>query len=121
MAPRGRSSADDTLAAELASGRTIAEAAVAAHVSARTAYRRLQSEAFKRRVTELRDAMISRAAGRLADSLTEAIGVLRTLLGSSSEPVQLRAADRLLDHAIRVAQLEELERRVRELEGRERS
>ena len=56
MAGGGRTGAalDERLAAELAAGRTIKDAATAASVSERTAHRRVADPAFQDRVTEHR-------------------------------------------------------------------
>ncbi len=66
MAGRGRHSADDRLAAGLARGLTIRDAAAAAKVSERTAHRRNKDPRFRERVSELRREMLSAAAGRPA-------------------------------------------------------
>ncbi|WP_171471370.1 hypothetical protein [Frigoriglobus tundricola] len=56
------------------------------------------------------------AAGRLAVAMSKAAGVLEALLTSETETTRLRAADRLLDHAVKTAEVLELEQRVEELE-----
>ena len=47
--------------------------------------------------------MVNRAAGKLADSMSEAADVLQSLLTSKSESVRDFAADLLIVHAVRVA------------------
>lgn len=118
MKGTGRTRADETLAAELARGATIEAAAKAAGVSEATVYRRLRDGAFAARVAELRGTMVRTAAGRLADSMSEAADVLRKLLASGSEGIQLRASVALLDQAVKVTELFELQQRVAELERR---
>jgi hypothetical protein len=118
MAGRGRRDADDRLAAELAAGKPVRDAAKAAEVSERTAYRRLENPGLRARVSESRDAMVAAAAGRLADGMAAAADVLRDLLGSQDEGIRLRAASQLLTHGLRVIELAELERRVSDLERR---
>ena len=95
MADRGRSDADEALAAAIAAGRTVRDAAATAGVSERTADR------------------------RLADALGEASDVLRALLTSGEDRVKLRAASEVLTQGLRVAELVELQRRVEELERRQ--
>src|SRR4051794_2343058 len=65
MADNGRQKGDEALA--LASGQTLRAAAASAHVSERTAARRWADATFRRRVSELRAEMVSRALGRMAD------------------------------------------------------
>ncbi|HVK09818.1 MAG TPA: hypothetical protein VM597_13665 [Gemmataceae bacterium] len=118
MAHRGRGNADDPLAAALAAGRTVRDAAATAGVSERTAYRRLADEAFATRVAHLRGQMIGRAAGRLADAMGEASDVLRALLASGDEHVRHKAGVKVIELGLKVAEVAELERRVAALELR---
>lgn len=117
MAHRGRNSADERLAAELAAGRSVKDAAAAAGVSERTAFRRLADPVFKTRVTDLRGEMVATAAGRLADGMTGAADVLRALLGSADEHVRHKAAVKLLELGSKVVDLAELADRLAELEA----
>src|SRR4051812_38904491 len=80
---RGRHSADDALAAALAAGRTVRDAAAAAGVSEKTAHRRNADPAFKARVTALRAGMVTTAAGRLAGGMAAAADVLVALLADA--------------------------------------
>ncbi|MBA4065917.1 MAG: hypothetical protein C0501_19805 [Isosphaera sp.] len=116
MARGGRHSADDLLAAELAAGQTVRDAARTAGVSEHTAHRRNGDPAFKARVAELRVGMVAEASGRLAESMGRAANVLRDLLGSADEKVRLRAAERMIELGLKVVELTELQRRVEELE-----
>ncbi len=117
MAHGGRHSADDALAAELAAGRTLRDAAAAAGMSERTAHRRLQDREFVARVAALRGVMVRAAAGRLADGMTQAADVLRALLASADEHVRHKAAVKLIELGVKVAELAELEQRVADLEA----
>src|SRR5262249_20620564 len=94
-----------------------ADAARKAGVSEGTAYKRLKTPTFQARVRELRSEMVKTAAGKLADAMTEAAEVLRKLLDSSSEGIQLRAAVALMDQCVKVVELAELQERVEFLEG----
>jgi hypothetical protein len=69
----------DALAARVAAGDTIREAAAALNVAERTAYRWAAEATFKDKVSELRSAMFAAAAGRLADGMGTAVAVLRRL------------------------------------------
>lgn len=114
----GRGRANEAIAAALAAGKTVAEAAAGAGVSESTVYRRLRRPKFVARVRELRAAFVTAAAGRLASSMTAAADVLRSLLDSASDMVKLRAAERLLEIGVKVIELQELQARVEELERR---
>ena len=117
MAHRGRQNADDLLAAELAAGKTVRDAATAAGVAERTAHRRLTDAEFKARVTGLRASMVSAAAGRLADGMGEAATVLRALLTDAGPDVRHRAAVKVIELGVKLGELTDLERRVAELEA----
>lgn len=118
MAGRGRSGADELLAAQIAAGKTIKEAAAAAGVGERTVSRRLQDKAFLARVTELRDGMVRQAGGVLADAMVVAALVLKKLLLSADEHVRHKSAVKLIELGLKVADVAELQKRVEELERR---
>ena len=118
MSHRGRHSADEVLAAALAAGRTVRDAAAEAKVSEKTAYRRNKDPEFRRRVAELRSQMVGEAAGVLADSMKYAAAALRLMVTSTDLNLRHRAARSILEFGIKVAELADLERRVRELEER---
>jgi hypothetical protein len=115
VAHRGRQSADEALAAHLATGETVQGAAGAAGVSERTAFRRLTSPAFRQRVEELRREAVARAVGSLADSSSAAARRLAQLVASADERVALGAARATLELTLRAIDVPELERRVAEL------
>lgn len=116
VAHGGRHNADEKLATELAAGKTVREAAAAAGVAERTAFRRLEDAAFKARVSALRSAMVTSAAGRLVDGMTEAAGVLRAGLTDEDANVRHKSAVKLIELGVKVAELAELEERVNQLE-----
>lgn len=116
MSHNGRRTADEKLAAELAAGKSVREAATSAGVSERTAFRRLGDAAFKARVAELRSEMVRTAAGRLVDGMTEAAGVLRAGLTDPDANIRHKSAVKLIELGVKVTELAELEQRVEELE-----
>ncbi|MFO0801411.1 MAG: hypothetical protein U0804_28425 [Gemmataceae bacterium] len=116
MAHRGRRGADERLAALLAAGRTVREAADEAEVSERTAHRRQADPAFAARVAELRGQMVAAATGRLADGLGEAVGVLRALLAHDNPAVRLRAAAKLVELGVKLVVAADEARRLAVLE-----
>jgi len=111
-----RSGADSALIAALASGLPVQDAATGAHVSERTARRRLEDPAFRRQVAAARAAVLEQAIGRLVDATTEAADSLRSLLTAESESVRLAAAKSILDQGFRGVELLDLAERVEQLE-----
>jgi hypothetical protein len=118
VAHRGRRNADEALLAALAAGKTSAEAADMAGVSPRTIARRLTDPAFRQRLAELRGEMVSRASGRMADSMTEAADTLRALLQAEAESTRLGAARSILELGNKLRDAVELEERLAALEKR---
>lgn len=118
MAHRGRRNADDLLALELAAGKTLRDAALAAGIAERTATRRWADPEFRRVVSRHRGEMVGRAVGELADGMTHAAKTLRELLACESLPVRLGAARSLLEIGVKAREALELEERVRALEDR---
>ena len=118
MAHRGRADADETLAAYLATGRTLRSAAKLAAVSERTARRRWADPAFRQRVQQLRAEAVERAMGRLSGDMARAAAKLRQLLKAEAENVQLGAAGKLIDLGLRMREQVELADRIAALESR---
>lgn len=118
MAHRGRSEADDALAAALAAGRSVKDAAAALKVSERTVHRRNTDPAFRARVQALRDQMVSAAAGRLADNLEVSVLILRRLLTNADPHVQHKAAVKIIELGLKVRSEVDLAGRVALLEQR---
>ena len=92
------------------------DAARAAGVSTRTAYRRLADPGFKSRLTEARDELISAALSELVQSASEAVATLRALLGASDERVRLGAARSTLEQLLRLRETLALNQRLAALE-----
>jgi len=116
MAGSGRRNADDVLALELAAGKTLRDAALAAGIAERTATRRWADPEFRRLVFRHRGEMVGRAVGELADGMTDAAKTLRELLTCESLAVRLGAARSLLEIGVKAREAIELEERVRILE-----
>jgi hypothetical protein len=116
MAGAGRREADELLAAHLAGGLTLTQAAEKAGVAERTARRRAKEPAFRRRVEELKAEAVGRAVGVLGRSMTGAAVELAKLLKSADEKTRLQAAREIIGLTLRARQQTELERRMAELE-----
>jgi hypothetical protein len=105
------------LAAALAAGKEVAEAARETNVSERTAYRRLADPQFKRLLAELRGRMVSQALGRLSATMTKASDRLDTLLDSKSERTQLAAAKAVIGLTQQLREQTEIVERLAALEA----
>jgi AcrR family transcriptional regulator len=107
---------DELLLSTLAAGSTVEEAARAAGVSTRTAYRRLADPAFARRLAQTRDELITSVLGQLVDSAAEAVETLRALLSANDERVRLAAAKATLEQLLRLRETLTLSERLAALE-----
>jgi hypothetical protein len=116
MANESRNRADELLLTQLAAGATVEQAATAAGLSARTAYRRLADPGFARRLAQTRDELISSALGELVDCASEAVATLRALLSASDERVRLGAAKSTLEQLLRLRETLTLSQRLAALE-----
>lgn len=116
MAGRGRRNADDALALALAAGKTLRDAATEVGVGERTAGRRWADADFRGRVAALRQDMVARCLGRMADGMTDAADTLRKLLAANSEGVRLGAARALLELGLKIREGVELGERLDEVE-----
>jgi hypothetical protein len=116
MAGSGRKNADDALALALATGKSVPDAAKSCGVSERTAYRRLDSPAFRKKVRTLRAKMIDQVLGRMVDGMSDAVDVLRTLLNARSESVALGAARSILELSVNLGYAVDLEERLTAVE-----
>src|SRR5690242_13012577 len=104
------------LLAALAAGTPVDEAAVAAGVSRRTAYRRLADPVFAQRLARARDELISNALGELVDCASHAVATLRGLLDAGDERVRLAAAKATLEQLLRLRETLALSQRLATLE-----
>jgi hypothetical protein len=103
----------------LAAGKTGTQAAKDAGCSRRTLTNWRAEPAFVARVRVLRDRLINRTVGLLAGSSAKAVRTLAKLLEDAEKPdIRLRAADKVLAHTLRAFEMQELTRRVEELEAR---
>jgi hypothetical protein len=116
MQKRERNRGDELLLGTLAAGSSVEQAAKAAGVSVRTAYRRLADPIFARRLAQARDELISNALGELVDCASQAVATLRTLLDASDERVRLSAAKATLEQLLRLRETLTLSQRLATLE-----
>src|SRR6266487_2765157 len=111
-----RTRGDERLLSALAAGSPVEQAAEAADVSVRTAYRRLADPAFARRLAQARDTLITSALGELVECASEAVATLRALLSASDERVRLGAAKSTLEQLLRLRETLTLSQRLTALE-----
>jgi transposase len=109
----------EALAAKVASGDSVRKAAEDLGITERHGYRLSALPEFKAKVAEIRTALTSAAAGRLASGMETAALVLRKLTTSGrDEKTQLAAAKAVIDSALRVAEISELRGRMEAIEAR---
>lgn len=114
-----RAARDDRLILLASMGQRHADIARETGLSMRQVRRLLSEPENRSRVAELRAAAMDRAAGRLADQLDEAVGVLVDLMkdGAAQDSVRLSAAGRVLDYGLKLSEAVDLERRLAALEA----
>lgn len=95
---------------------SVQEAAEMAGLSERTVYRYLSSETFQDALRAARRAAIQDATGVLQGATAEAVSTLRRNLHSGKAPTEVRAAQIILDAAMKAAELQDLEERLARLE-----
>jgi hypothetical protein len=102
--------------AALVSGKTKAKAAAAAKVSTMTLHRWLRDPAFQTAYAEAVRRVFGENIDRLKAVAGKAVGTLHRCLTASRDSDKIRAADRLLTHALRAAELGDLTERLEALE-----
>lgn len=119
MTERHRKGSDEALAAALAAGATIADAAARAGMSHRTARRRLTEAAFLDLLAEHRGTILARAADRLAAATADAVVSLAAIASDPEAPSAARvsAARTVLAEARTFHDSTELANRVTALEA----
>jgi ACT domain-containing protein len=98
--------------------RSIAEGVKKAKVSRTQFYEWLRDSAFKEEFERQRQELIDLALHELRVSAGEAVEVLRALLKSEQDGVKLRTATAILDHIGKFIELENIEKRLSEIERR---
>jgi hypothetical protein len=119
MARKNKKQVDTVLVTAIAKGATVAQAALQAGLSERTAYRRLQQPEFQERIDALQDDMVQRAAAVLTAAAYEGIHSLVALQDPSTPPAVRRGAARdILEMGLRLREAANLEKRLVALENR---
>lgn len=105
------------LAAAVASGTAVKNAAAIAGCTESTAYSLSCTHEFKTLVSKLKSEAVERAVSVLTHSATAASNTLVRLLDSDDEKIQLAAASKLLSQLGPLQELSELRSRIDALEG----
>ena len=115
------SAAQERALLALLSERTVEDAATASKVGRRTLWRWLREPVFSGAYRTLRAEAVSVAVGRLQQASAKAVDALTNALEDSNAPaaVKVTAATKILDLALRGCEIEELKRRIAELEQRQ--
>ena len=117
MASRKWSASDELLLQSLACGGTVKNAAVAAAVSERTAYRRLDDPAFVRRLDAIKAEYLDRSTRMLSACSIESVKTLVALQNQTvPERVRLGAAKAALTIGMKMREEQELHKRLHALE-----
>src|SRR3989338_9710460 len=101
------------------SSRTITEGVKKAGVKRETFYLWLKNPEFKAEFIRQRQEIIDLALHELKTSASEAVTVLRELLKAEGEGVRLRTAQAILENVLKSIEIENLEKRIEELERRQ--
>ena len=102
---------------EILASRSLEEARRRIRASKGTLYGWLKDPIFQAELVRQRRAAVEQAFERLKAGLTQAVDKLLELLRAEGQPgIQLRAAQALLDHGLKAVELQDLARRVEELE-----
>ena len=109
--------------AALLTQRNIEEAARVAGVAGTTLVRWLQIPEFQAAYREARRAAFSQSIARLQQASSAAVSVLVKIMVDPDAPTssRVRAADVVLERASKAIELEDLDQRIAELEGKAKS
>jgi hypothetical protein len=108
----------EQLIAALLSEATYEKAARAARLSKATVLRRLRDPEFRSAYRAARRDLLDATLGRLQRASTEAVQTLQSALRCGVPSVRVTAARSILDYALRVGELMDLEERIEALEQR---
>ena len=110
---------DALLVASLLEQPTIAKAAKAAGMSERTAFRRLESEDFRKMYDDERTKIITAATGRLQAAIGRAVDSLAEVLDSETAPAaaKISASRAILEYGLKYGEMVDILRRIERLEA----
>lgn len=94
----------------------IEEIASKVRVSRRCLYNWLKLPHFRQRLDEEKNRITQEAFDKLRGSLNKSVETLGELLGSQSDAMRLKACQMILDYNIRLIEVQEIEKRLTNLE-----
>ncbi|MSR54227.1 MAG: hypothetical protein EXS09_13180 [Gemmataceae bacterium] len=100
----------------LVSGKSVAQAAEAAGVSLKTAYRQLNKPEFRERLNQLRGYMLAGATSRMANGMDHAVDALFTLLNDENSSIRIRASRAIIGLGLKMRDAVETNERLTEVE-----
>ena len=103
----------------LLNSRTISEAASQTGVNESTMWRWMREEAFQEALQEAKHRLLAQAVIQLQQATGEAVETLRTIITDKDAPASSRvsAAKVVLETAVKVGKIEEIETRLNALEA----
>lgn len=108
----------EQLAIHVAAGETLTEAARKSGCSISTAKRRAADPRFRRRVEQLRAALLDEGVGRLTSQIVAATDTFAALLADPAPQVRLAAARSILDYRSRLVNDAEFDVRLKAIEDK---
>lgn len=115
---RGKEHGDEKILIALSCGATAGNAAREANVSVRTVERRLADPEFREKLLRLRGETLQRAGGALTAASLRAVATLVSLQEASQPAnVRLGAARAVLELALKVRELNDLDERLTRMEA----
>jgi phage terminase small subunit len=122
MSKRNAKQIELVLATALAKGATVAQAALQAGVSERTAYRYMKKPGFEANIESIQNETLQQTADILSSASAAGVYSLVALLDPSMPPSVRRAAARdAIDMGVRLREAVDLEKRLAALENQTRS
>ena len=118
MTQRGKTRSDELLMAGLLAGLSVSAAAKAAGISVRTAQRRMRDAEFEQKFRDRKVGLVSRTTSLLTANAAAAATVLRKIFDDkkATPGARVAAATATLRLTLESYELEELERRINDLE-----
>jgi phage terminase small subunit len=102
----------------IVSSSTYTEGCKKAKINKTTLYKWLKGPEFKAELERQRDEVVAEAFGALSQSLTKAVETLASLLNNQDDRLKRPAAKDVIDFVIRHKEIEDLCKRLKEIEQR---
>lgn len=96
--------------------KSISEGVKKAGISRTTFYEWLKTPVFRTEFSRQRNELIELGLDELRAATGEAVKVIKGLLGSKNEGIRFRASEAILAHVAKFKELEEIEKRLSEIE-----